>query len=52
MMFIRYSLGRRGPVGMVSCGTLLILMGLLFISPLIAILIKALGWFFLASRLS
>ena len=33
---------------MVGCGTLLILMGLLFISPIIAILIKALGWFFVA----
>ena len=48
MMLFRYSLGRGGPVGMVGCGTVLILMGLLFISPFIAILIKALGWFFVA----
>ena len=48
MMFFRYSLGRGGPVGMVSCGTLLIIMGLLFISPFIAFLIHAIGWFFVA----
>ncbi len=48
MMQFRHSLGRGGPLGMVGCGTLLILMGLLFISPIIAILIKAIGWFFVA----
>ncbi|MFQ6029053.1 MAG: hypothetical protein ACE5Q6_16360 [Dehalococcoidia bacterium] len=47
-MLFRSNINWQTPRSLIGCGTVMVLFGLLLLTPFIALLIKALGWFFIA----